>query len=1840
MQYRYDIAYEKIVKGIAITEEEKKFNIKKIVDKDGDVSYVGNNPNVKSTYTTRKPIVSGSKADGKNYNDIVLDKFALTPLSFRVLHELNPTSNAIKLYNKMQAEGVDYVVYNSGRKVGAGVATPLYNVDGSFNTNSFEEINNIPFSIMGVQSEVPSKEEAIVTQGSQITKLVTLDFLEAGMPIDFMPEEKDFNKRYIQWMELKTPEAKKEASPLYKEILDNQELLQAKLIQGYETLLTKLGITESTNDEGKKTFKIANVDKLVDTLTDEILKREVNENIIKAFDQFKENKGIILEATPAYQQIRNILYSIADKNVVSPKISGGSKVQVSSALLESVRAEGKEITDEEGVTRTVYGSTDLKFYRNKNGERVCQIMIGRWFKSDMSDKDLLDYLNKTDEGKKILRGVAFRIPTQKQNSIDVFEIKRFLPESFSDNVIIPSALVKKVGSDFDIDKLSIYLKNIFTDSRGNLKIVPYLGIGKEAKAKFGQMFDRGEFLTENQIKALDRYVAETKERELDSISSEFNTKNTTAEFKLIRSIFPGAFSDEGLEKEYIAELISTLSKNGVRETIIEDMYKKSLENEYIQSLENIVSHPLNFDNLVKPNSAKELNDLSKDIVKLTKQKEIDYSSVGNMLNRRFMSELRQDFVSGKYAIGIAATAQTNHAESQRSSITIDRNKLANVSEVDKEWLGDAIINLPHNSISGSASLSMINNVEGKSISDIIGQFIDGFVDIAKGPWIMKLGATPNVAGTWLFLTKVGVPIRTTAYFMNQPIIRDYLRNIQSDGYSYLFMDQYVENVEKSYPTKKSVKATFMPSETELENMLGKTGKELSPLQNAQQGFILKEFLKYAKMAEHLFKVQQATNFDTATLNDPFLIFKKKVQLERAKNTIISDVDVLVKNSFKNVLKDRIFEIRDAFAEILLSDKKGRIRNLMESVLLPYIDKSDRDFIKISQTAVNTLFDWAMLNAKDRSYSKTIVKTLLGTSSEKSAALQIIDFRNAVISNPNHPLRFNIVLNAIKMEPGTKVGKPDTLYIAGRDNKVYDQNLIIDAFREIKENLGTENKDLYGKLVRVAILQSGLTVSPISFTSLLPYDDFNEVYNVALSDLANMSNLGDFQKLNVFERTNWSNTNAVPFKTATLRPRLTGGSININEVFIDDNLKTAMYNGEISKVINISTKSSEGRSDFITYSWQSDVIFDSEKGEFVILTKKLKAEARQKGDYSYVKKGLFKRVYVDRDGVRVPLTQVDEKGYVNYVYKMINAWGDSYRANESYDYIRMSVLDNGYERLEAAMDDSGKQIRAGESTDDEIVAALNADTETPITSSTQPSGSVEKTNKIIVRSELKANPTTLYLFGDNDIRKGLKGQAKEMRGESNAIGISTKKLPANNEKAYKSDVELEENKRIITEDINKAIAEWSTGKYNKLIIPQMGVGLAELPTRAPETYKFLQQELKRLEDQIIQPSGSTETDVKRRRAEDNEKPSRQSVKYKLQNKIAGIDNPTIGNEVATLSDAIKSAGNKITTPIKINEGEITHIVFDQGESNFEFTYKGKKFAAFYIPNVKGNTRWEITKLDPKSNTYKYISLDELKNINEKYGSQKDLLISIGSKDLVNDIENFEKVEYTTEDKSYGIIPLENAVSAEQIKLGKKYGVSYTLEDFIKDYDAELASLDTTQPSISVKGFQGYKGKFEDKGKGTPQGDGKDKAMRKVANSAIVELASNKDSSSKTSLGELGLPKEEDKIIMLARNGSLSGKALRAETKEQIRQANLDDAEFVVGDMPGVDSQFIDYLQEIGAKFTVYHTDNKKYWTDKNQPENIGKPRIKISKPTTPTQPSNSVNAPDGLPPINRTPPQCS
>jgi hypothetical protein len=1172
-QYRFDIRYRAAFKAGAKPEQL--------------IELLKQNPGVQSAYTPLKPIVSGNKANGKNYNDIVLDKFALYPSSFRVLHEMNPDSNAIKLYEKMETEEIDYVVFESGRKVGTQEKFAPYDENDQFNNAAFteEQIVNIPFSIMATQSEVPSKEDGLVTRGSQITKLVTLDFMQAGVPIDYKGD-------MAAWIKL-SDDAKKEASPIYKEINNNQLILEGMISLGFNNLLNSMGIKQVGEE-----FEVTDFSKAASTLRREVLKREVNDNISDALAGFLEGK-VTLEATPAYQQIRNILYSIADREVISQKVGGGMKVQIPSTFFEEERIKSK---DGKGYTSDV-----LKFYTNKEGQRVAEVMLARWFDIDMTDQQLLDYFNNTPEGQEILKGIGFRIPTQKQNSIDVIKIAKFLPKEFGDSVVVPSALVNKAGSDFDIDKLSVYLKNIYQNNKGEIKPIPFYGVGEKAINK------------------------------LRDLNLDIN---------------------------------------------IYDVYKRSLENGYFTSLENLISSEENFEPLTTPNSADQLKKLSGDIVSKLGIAKIDYADPGNMLDRRFMSRLRQAFISGKYAIGIAAVNQTNHSLNQRTNIFVDFDGMkGKLNQVDRDWLGDGKVKFKeYNTIEVNGksypSLSMIYNKANQRISDILSQFIDGYVDIAKGPWIIELGATPNTASTWMFLTKIGVPIDTIAYFMNQPIIRDYLRKIENAGYSWLFIDDFVKEIKTSpkYAVADNYnfsKITSIPSTTSLKETVGVT-KFGNQDARAQQQFMLDEFLKYAKMASQMFTVTQGSNFDTATFNDPYLIFKKEQQLIKAQNTIIASVDkngkiipgvnAILENSFLGVMAKRLQDVRNAYSKILTSDNKA-IRNVIEKVLSPYTDMSDADFIKIAQKAVADLFDWAV--QIDKKLNREVTDILL---SDGNAASEINKFINTVRKNDNHKLYDNQVVKLLEQLPSSVRGGVNNMKIKNKTNKVYDQNEVINGFRELKTYLGED--PLYDKIVKLTVLQSGLSKSPISFTSLLPHEDFENIYNKTLSTLDKMSNLEDFYKLGVFQRNNWNNDDIVPYRKAKFKQDKNdkwfySNALNMKDQTIED----ATNIGRIPQLMKLSSLARDSNKDYLVYSWE-------------VGNKQEKAEMRKRGDYSYIKKALFKKVY---DGT-TPLAIKNFYGTPTYVYKQINAWGDGMKANEFYNVSRKSVIPNGFEEATEVQDD--------------------------------------------------------------------------------------------------------------------------------------------------------------------------------------------------------------------------------------------------------------------------------------------------------------------------------------------------------------------------------------------------------------------------------------------------------------------------------------------------------------------------------------------------------------------------
>jgi len=107
---------------------------------------------------------------------------------------------------------------------------------------------------------------------------------------------------------------------------------------------------------------------------------------------------------------------------------------------------------------------------------------------------------------------------------------------------------------------------------------------------------------------------------------------------------------------------------------------------------------------------------------------------------------------------------------------------------------------------------------------------------------------------------------------------------------------------------------------------------------------------------------------------------------------------------------------------------------------------------------------------------------------------------------------------------------------------------------------------------------------------------------------------------------------------------------------------------------------------------------------------------------------------------------------------------------------------------------------------------------------------------ITREMLQDERDKLFVFGDNFARKGFGGQAREMRGEPNAVGIVTKHEPSMNRGAFLNDgyyeIWLEKNSydfcRLF---LHKGTVVWPSAG--------IGTGLAQLPVRAPIIFEAIE-----------------------------------------------------------------------------------------------------------------------------------------------------------------------------------------------------------------------------------------------------------------------------------------------------------------------------------------------------------------------------------------------------------------
>ncbi len=121
----------------------------------------------------------------------------------------------------------------------------------------------------------------------------------------------------------------------------------------------------------------------------------------------------------------------------------------------------------------------------------------------------------------------------------------------------------------------------------------------------------------------------------------------------------------------------------------------------------------------------------------------------------------------------------------------------------------------------------------------------------------------------------------------------------------------------------------------------------------------------------------------------------------------------------------------------------------------------------------------------------------------------------------------------------------------------------------------------------------------------------------------------------------------------------------------------------------------------------------------------------------------------------------------------------------------------------------------------------------------------KFQTFITREDLQDNPETLFVFGDNMRRVGYGGQAREMRGEVNAVGIPTKREPSNLRKAFFTDGDLFVWIQASRGDLFRLKTQLTLG--NDVVWPSAGIGYgrAQLEYRAPCIAKAIRDELAEL-----------------------------------------------------------------------------------------------------------------------------------------------------------------------------------------------------------------------------------------------------------------------------------------------------------------------------------------------------------------------------------------------------------
>lgn len=518
-------------------------------------------------------------------------------------------------------------------------------------------------------------------------------------------------------------------------------------------------------------------------------------------------------------RIQALLNSILKNRVTKQKINGGALIQASPFGLDESK-QPQIIYNEDGSIKY------FEAYLPCPTEELYNALLD-------SNTHELDINKKDSKGNYIVpekyrEVIGYRVPTEDKYSMQHIRIKGFLPRQVGSVIILPKEITSLAGSDYDVDKVYVMFHSLFTKNNYNIK---------KAWDDFYQLESSKDIVYEidkNYGEALQQYIAEQTDGEpldsddLNDLAEEFkgwlkdnNVKrynlSETAQTRfsewfnknkskyLINSSFSTYEYDfnkvEGNDKLSIYNNAKANSKKQRDSLMIDLMWSVLSHKDTAKS----ILEPGGFD---KPKKAARINTILYNVDKETLDKlgglkgleklsldELndlaeEYKEKLNPLVPTTWVTLHQRNMSGASLIPMAATNNASHALMQQTKLGINK-------EYQLTFNGHKY-----------NSLHDIKNIDGEFITRNIASFLAAFVDNAKDPIAGDMNFNEITASSAFALLRMGVGIDTMSLIINQPIVRDIVKEVQNNRVSLAEAIINTINKYKNYNNGTNVNSYF------------------------------------------------------------------------------------------------------------------------------------------------------------------------------------------------------------------------------------------------------------------------------------------------------------------------------------------------------------------------------------------------------------------------------------------------------------------------------------------------------------------------------------------------------------------------------------------------------------------------------------------------------------------------------------------------------------------------------------------------------------------------------------------------------------------------------------------------------------------------------------------------------------------------------------------------------------------------------------------------------------------------------------------------------------------------